>query len=130
MGIKTCLFYLKYLCPVKRDYFQLENWDPGLPKEYEAELWTKESETITFAVRFNTGSHMSVTFVAESEGEVCTDVNAAPCVFPFRSDGIMYYGCTNGSATPQCATDVDTDFNPKSPLTDCDPLCHVQGNYV
>ena len=49
-----------------------------------------------------------------------------PCIFPFRSNKILYYGCTNFTGHNLCAVEVDNDYNAKV-LGQCSALCHIQG---
>lgn len=59
-----------------------------------------------------------------------TDVDA-PCVFPFRYDGILFYGCTNLTVAAleyiMCATEIDDDYNAVK-LSWCNEFCHIQRN--
>ena len=90
------------------------------PKEYKAELWARNGETITFAVEFYSGSHMNVSWQFE------TEENACPCTFPFQSGGHFYYGCTQEN---KCASAVDESFKPIGDLIVCDEKCHKQSKH-
>ena len=48
------------------------------------------------------------------------------CIFPFRSNKILYYGCTNFTGHNLCAVEVDRDYNAKI-LGQCSAMCHIQG---
>ena len=94
--------------------------DKAEPKEYIAELWARNGETITFAVEFYSGSHMNVSWQLETEESVC------PCSFPFQSEGVFYYGCTQEK---KCASEIDESFKPVGDLIDCDEKCHTQSKF-
>ncbi len=83
----------------------------------QAHLWVRKDEEITFHIKFAKGSHVKVTWDITAPTEVpevndtCETVNHAapagsygsvsyaddtgsPCVFPFRLNDELYYGCT------------------------------------
>ncbi len=100
-------------------------------------------------VLFSAGSHMNITWtVAEGTDEECLtkdasdpgvngDVtwvaapSAAACVFPFRYDGVLHYGCTDPGAfadpagANMCAVQTDDDYNAEL-MAACEERCHVQ----
>ena len=95
--------------------------DELVPKEYKASLWVRKDEFITFAVRFKSGSHISIALSLDGES------NCPLCKFPFKHNSIMYYGCT---ADFKCAANVDEFFNPIGDLiscTDSSTTCPFQG---
>ena len=54
------------------------------------------------------------------------------CVFPFRYDNVLYYGCAqlppNTYPTSQfslCATEIDSDYNALK-MGHCNADCHIQ----
>ena len=48
------------------------------------------------------------------------------CLFPFRYNSILYYGCSiNIPEGSICATETDSDYNP-SKVGRCNDYCHVQ----
>ena len=49
------------------------------------------------------------------------------CIFPFRYDKVLYYGCTMLGDKPDvmCATATDSDFNAQE-LGECNDFCHTQ----
>ena len=71
--------------------------DPYFPKIYRASAWVTESETLKFKVKFAEGSHVKVTWkisVPNDENDDCKTEDEKICVFPFRYNSILYYGCT------------------------------------
>ena len=91
------------------------------PKEYKASLWTRKDESITFAVKFMTGSHVNITMALDGESN-------CPCSFPFRHENVMYYGCTSDH---KCAEDVDDNLEAYDDLISCEPetkICPYQSN--
>lgn len=123
--------------------------DPWTPKIYRASAWAVKDETLKFRVKFSEGSHVKVSWkitVPNDEGDDClTDPGDPPelasgpvsnfdgeggkaCVFPFRYDGILYYGCTmltNETNVIMCATSIDSDFNALQ-MGNCNAFCHRQ----
>ena len=91
------------------------------PKEYKASLWVRKDESITFAVRFKSGSHISIALSLDG-------TSTCPCKFPFKHNNVMYYGCTTDM---KCAADVDDFFIPTGDLISCtEPstnVCPFQG---
>lgn len=126
--------------------------DPYEPKIYRASAWAVKDETLKFRVKFTEGSHVKVTWkisVPNDEGDDCkTDPGDPPelpsssvgnfdkdggkdCVFPFRFQGILYYGCTmltNETNVVMCATSIDSDFNALQ-MGNCNVHCHRQCNF-
>ena len=123
-------------------------------KTYRATLWARKDETIYFSAKFGKGSHMSIKWKIndpKDEGDDCKttdkpsdmddpdfDADVAfvdeadkACIFPFRYNDILYYGCTNATkegdenAYQFCATKIDEDFNAKQ-VGWCNEFCHVQ----
>ena len=70
---------------------QMQTLNKSAPVVYEAELWVRKGETYTFAVRFPSGSHMTILWQSDAETECLT-----PCSIPFYYDETMYHGCTSG----------------------------------
>ena len=88
-------------------------------------MWVLRQENITFAVKFDTGSHVSTTFGIEGIDDVCLseDVNKS-CQFPFRYQGQMFYGCTPDEH--MCAIATDIDFEEQG-MANCSDNCVRQG---
>ena len=134
--------------------------DLGLKKEYNASVWARDGEELTFHVKFGAGSHIGVNWTIEevspnggSPGDTVVDdcetkdgggfpskpngwpgsfwntfTAAQKCVFPFRYDNVLYYGCTQltiGSLYSMCATDIDSDYNALK-MGHCNGFCHYQ----
>ena len=52
-----------------------------------------------------------------------------PCIFPFRYNGVLYYGCTNDTAGKKlCADSVDKGYNALTIAT-CNTFCHTQRKF-
>ena len=85
-----------------------------------ARAWARPDETLYFHVRFAEGSHLKITWeisvpdiqddcrtkeadAIPLESGVAWETGKKDCIFPFRYNRILYYGCTN---TGICATTV------------------------
>ena len=110
-------FHLSTLYTSIHISFQIPLLEKSVPKEYIAELWARNGETITFSVEFYTGSHMNVSWQLETEENSCS------CKFPFQSEGYFYYGCNQEN---KCAASIDNSFKPIGDLIDCEEKCHKQ----
>ena len=55
--------------------------------------------------------------------------SSAPCVFPFRYEDVLHYGCTHpvdhALSAAICATSTDDDYNAEE-VAACEERCHVQ----
>ena len=147
--------------------------DLGLKKEYNATVWARDGEEITFHVKFGAGSHIGVNWTIEEvlpnthnggasdivvddcetkdsggfpsrpngwSGSFDTWSSAKPCVFPFRYDNVLYYGCAQLPAASYqsgpypnaqyslCATEIDSDYNAMK-MGHCNADCHHQVPY-
>lgn len=98
----------------------------GMAKTYEASVWARQNEELTFHIRFGAGSHVKVDWkilypISTTEQNEClTLAQSTPafpdpadpnrpgtvvfettggvaCTFPFRFRNVLYYGCTNVS---------------------------------
>ena len=104
-----------------------------------ARAWARPDETLYFWVRFAEGSHLKITWeISEPdiqddcrteeadaiplESGVAWEAGKKDCIFPFRYNRILYYGCTN---TGICATKVDSDYNAET-VGSCNDDCHTQ----
>ena len=121
--------------------------DEYLDKNYLASAWVRESETLLFHVKFTEGSHMAISWKITSpnteQNDCETGTGDAPaelaggvqldetenvaCIFPFRYDKILYYGCTWLGDEPYhlCATETDPDYNALK-LGVCNEFCQKQ----
>ncbi len=67
---------------------------------YTASVWLAMGQTFEFEVVAHSGSHMSVEWRSSDRGEAAletclSDASSDACRFPFRYEGVLYYGCTN-----------------------------------
>lgn len=99
--------------------------EAGAAKAYEAQLWSRAPEEITFHVKFSAGSHMQITWGIDEPAAYANDDclamdkptgapawpndpevtfvdtgDSSPCIFPFRygpteDKQVLYYGCAN-----------------------------------
>ena len=94
--------------------------DPEAAKIYLARAWARPDEKLYFLVRFAEGSHLKITWeitypdisddcrtkdgeAIPLEGGVSFEPGQKDCIFPFRYNRVLYYGCTN---VDLCATEV------------------------
>jgi hypothetical protein len=112
-------------------------------------LWARGNETLVFHVRIEEGSHLEISWKVKG-GEGCKtktkgtspeikylkeidfndDIGDSPCVFPFRFDNVLYYGCTRiktetEAVLEMCANSTDKNYNAVT-LSWCDSNCHFQ----
>lgn len=69
---------------------------------------------LTVLIRVNRGYLDSTLFIFYSIAmQGCSTTEGQPCIFPWHSEGILYYGCTlDGSSRYICPTAVDEeDYN-------------------
>ena len=122
-------------------------------KLYVAALWARDEEEIVFSAKFGRGSHMNISWSLETDGndaytasdDCKTQDGSKPafdpdiafqadanhwCVFPFRYNNTLFYGCSNfslsGDTTTICATEIDEDYNAQK-VGICNDYCHIQG---
>ena len=81
---------------------------PNTQKTYEAQLWVRDDENITFHAKISGGSHLKVNWSIQGETP-CMSTHYEICIFPFRFDGILYYGCLENDF--KCATKIDENYN-------------------
>ena len=151
-NVKNNTWHVKKPFPTKEEIKANEpNEEFGifLPNDYQAEAWVAQGETLTFQVKFEKASHVNVNWkiaVPNDLNDECkTDAIAKPeivnmdydvsggktCEFPFRYNGILYYGCTRlgtDYTITLCATTTDSDFNANK-LGYCNEFCHQQRKF-
>ncbi|XP_059083429.1 uncharacterized protein LOC131880752, partial [Tigriopus californicus] len=112
----------------------------GMAKTYEASVWARQNEELTFHIRFGAGSHVKVDWKilfpidTTEQNECLTLAKTTPafpdpadpnrpgtvvfeptggtaCLFPFRFRNVLYYGCTNVSLDAEVFNVCATDID-------------------